>query len=104
MHTPVRYPNAYVWLVFVSAMDIMLTWIVLAFGGWEANIIAARVLDRWGLPGMVVFKFAIIFLVICLCEFIGHRDDAAGRRLAHWGVGLSCIPIVLAFYLLFMHR
>src|SRR5262249_30759008 len=32
---PVRYPNEYVWLVFVSALDVMLTWVVLSTGGGE---------------------------------------------------------------------
>ena len=38
--SPVLYENHYTWFVLVSALDIMLTWLVLHAGGREANAIA----------------------------------------------------------------
>ena len=70
----VLYPNHYTWLVFVSAMDIMMTCTVIVFGGHEVNVIANFFLRRWGLPGMVMFKFALVVVVIGLCELIGRRN------------------------------
>ena len=98
--SPVLYENHYAWFVLVSALDLMLTWIVLHAGGREANAIAAAVLQRWGLEGMVVFKFALVVFVIALCEVIGRRNHAAGRRLATWAVALTCLPLVVAVGLL----
>ena len=98
--SPVLYENHYTWFVLVSALDIMLTWLVLHAGGREANAIAAAVLQRWGLEGMVVFKFALVVFVIALCEVIGRRNHAAGRRLATWAVALTCVPLVIAVLLL----
>lgn len=96
----VRYPNLYTWFVFVSALDAMLTYLVLHFGGYEANRLAASVLEQWGFRGMVIYKFALITLVIVLCEAIGRRDDAWGRTLGIIGIALTCAPLVVAIGIL----
>jgi hypothetical protein len=103
---PVRYPNHYVWLVFLSALDIMFTRVVLHVGGTEANPLAMLVISRWGLPGMVIFKFLLVSVVILLCETVGRRDDQAGRRLCEFGIVITCVPVLLALLLLLrrLHR
>jgi len=95
---PVLYPNIYVWFVFLSALDIMLTWVVLYIAGpeAEANLLANWVVKRWGLPGMAVYKFALVFGIVCLCEAVGRRKEGTGRRLAEWCVAITAIPVVLA--------
>ena len=98
--SPVLYENHYTWFILVSALDVMFTWIVLHAGGREANALAAAVLNRFGLGGMVVFKFALVIFVIVLCEIIGRRSRSAGRRLATWAVGLTCVPLIIAVMLL----
>jgi hypothetical protein len=99
----VRYPNEYVWFVFVSALDLMLTWIVLHFGGREANGIANTILQRFGLVGFVVFKFGLVILVISLCEVIGRHNDRAARRIASFAVVVTCLPVILSLVLLLTH-
>ena len=94
------YENTYVWLIFVSCLDIMLTWIVLWRGGKEANLLAAGIIDRFGLVGIVVFKLAIVVFVIGLCEHIGRRNRGAGRKFARAAVGISAVPVMVAFILL----
>ena len=42
------YQNEYAWFLLVSALDVMLTWVILALGGREANAIANSVLARMG--------------------------------------------------------
>ncbi len=98
--SPVLYENHYTWFVLVSALDLMLTWVILHAGGREANAIAAAVLQRWGLEGMVIFKFALVVFVIALCEVIGRRNLAAGKKLVSWAVALTCVPLVIAVMLL----
>ena len=95
-----RYENIYVWLIFIAALDIMLTWVVLYHGGREANVLAATILDHFGLPGMVVFKFALVLVVIAVCEAIGQRSALTGLTFARWAVALSCVPVVVGFTLL----
>lgn len=101
---PVMYPNAYTWFVFVSAMDIMLTWVILWQGGAEVNPVARIVIERWGLNGAIVFKFALAIFVIGICEYIGRRRGSTGRRLAVAAVAISAIPVAYSLLLLAAHR
>ena len=101
--TPVLYQNHYVWFVFVSALDIMLTWVVLFHEGYEANLIADHIIRRYGLAGLVLYKFALVTFVVCLCEFIGRRSHGAGQRLARWAIAITCIPVIMALAQLLIH-
>jgi len=104
VHPPVIFPNTYTWFVFVSAMDIMLTWIILWHGGAEVNPVARAVIDRWGLNGAIAFKFALAVFVIVICEYIGRRKQQTGRRLATAAVVISAIPVAYSLLLLSAHR
>ena len=101
--THVRYPNLYAWLVLVSSLDVMLTWTILHVGGLEANPLARAIVERFGLPGMVLFKMAIVVLAIVIGEEIGRRDVALGRRYVCYAIALSATPVVLALLLLARH-
>ncbi len=96
LREPLLYQNAYVWFVLVSSLDVMLTWVVLAYGGREANGLARFALRRFGLVGLVGFKFVLVVFIICLCEVIGRRSPVGGKRLAEWSVALTCVPLVIA--------
>jgi len=93
----VLYPNTYAWFVLLASLDIMLTWIVLHFGGEELNVVAQWVLARWHLIGMVVFKMSVVLLVICSCEVVGRRNAVVGRRLSGWAVAISSVPVMLGY-------
>ena len=99
---PMRYPNPYVWLVLVSALDIFLTILVLyAWKGHEVNPIAAAIIAHMGFQWTVVFKYALIVLVIIICEVVGRRNDRTGWKLAMVGIMLSAFPVAYPFALLF---
>lgn len=91
-----RYQDLYVWLVLVSALDIMLTWVILYLGGYEVNGVAAYVIHHFGLGGMVTFKFIMVIVVVLICESLGKRSQSAGKRLAQIAIALTCIPIAVA--------
>ncbi|MBU0616708.1 MAG: hypothetical protein KKI02_03225 [Planctomycetes bacterium] len=103
-----RYPNAYVWFIFLAALDIMLTYLILhpvlfprdvtmtESRGAEENVVAGWVIERWDVPGMVVFKFVLVAVVVVLCEVIGRHRDATGRRIAEWAVAVTVIPVLVA--------
>lgn len=115
-HRGVLYPNCYTWYVFLSALDIMLTYLILhplfsspgtAFDatnpygvyeqrGHEVNVLADWVIKLAGVPGMVVYKFALVALVIGICEIVGRRRFQIGLRVAEWAIALSCIPVIIA--------
>ena len=95
-----RFENAYTWLVFVSALDIMLTALVLYRGGYEANALAAAVINRFDLPGMIAYKFCLVAVVIMICEAIARWNVAAGRRFVVAAVIISAYPVAVGFGLL----
>jgi len=64
--------------------------------GVEHNTLADWIIQRWAVPGMVAFKFALVILVVCICEVVGRRKRETGRRLAEWAVAISAIPVVVA--------
>src|SRR5262245_22314701 len=106
MNTPRRevlFPNGYVWFVLVSALDIMLTWVVLHLGGREANALAERVIFHFGLPGLVAYKFVLVIVVIAVCEIVGRRNREKARKLLSVGIMVTCMPVVLALALLKLH-
>ena len=100
---PMRYPNEYVWFLLFSSMDVMLTWAILIMGGAEVNPLAALVIDQWGLPGAIAFKFSLILVVVLTCEAIGRKVDRAARNLAQAAVVISAMPVMFSLALLLLH-
>jgi hypothetical protein len=93
---PVALPGIYPWFVLVSALDVLLTWVILHLGGMEANAVAAWVIRNYDLPGLVVFKFGLVVLVVLICEVLARRNPVAARRLGWSAVGLTCVPLLVA--------
>jgi hypothetical protein len=93
------YPNCYVWYVFLASLDIMLTWIILSppFLGREVNWLANKIIEFGGLHAMIPYKFALVFVVISICEIVGRANRDRGRRLAEWSVAITSIPVIVAF-------
>ena len=52
------FQQLYVWTVFMAAMDVMLTWVILSRTGDEVNPLARLVIVEWGMAGACAFKFA----------------------------------------------
>ncbi len=96
-HRPVLYPDQYVWYVFASSLDIIVTVFVLSHLGMrEANTFAQWSIDRFGTWGLIGLKFLSVILVVCVCEYIGRRKHVAGRRLACWSILASLLPVLAA--------
>lgn len=100
---PVLFPNAYVWFVFLSSLDVMLTWAILKRDGTEVNPIAAYVIELWGLNGAIAFKFSLMIFVIIVCEIVGQKRPSAGKRLIRLCVLVSALPVTWSLFLLLMH-
>ena len=98
-----RYQEQYVWLTFLSSLDIMLTWHILRKGGEEVNPVARIVIDTWGLGGAVAFKFSLMLFVIISCEIIGRKVDKTGRNLIHFAIFVSALPPIWSVVLLMLH-
>ncbi|MBG84451.1 MAG: hypothetical protein CMJ40_07900 [Phycisphaerae bacterium] len=90
----VRFPNLYLWLTFLSALDVVLTRVILYFGGTEVNPLADWIIDQWGQMGMSLFKFAIVAFVIIICEYTARMDMKMAFRLALAGCIISALPVL----------
>lgn len=95
-----RYQNSYALFVFVSCLDIILTWVILYRGGEEVNPVAKLVIDAWGLPGAIIFKLSLMLFVIIACEIVGRNSDLKGRVLALVAILISSFPVVWSLTLL----
>jgi hypothetical protein len=93
----VLYPNQYAWYVLVSSLDLMMTNTVMNyFGAHEVNTIADRAIAWAGFWGLIGLKFATVVLVVAICEFVGGRRPALGKKVAEWAVAISAVPVVIA--------
>lgn len=100
----VKFPYFYLALIFVSALDLILTYVVLLIGGIEVNPIANAVLQSPAdFHGLIAYKFLIVAAVVLICEYISRHADTTGRRLAGWAVGISAFPVVWSTLLLLNH-
>ncbi len=99
----VLYPQAYIWFVFLSAMDVCMTVMVLHWGGSEVNVLADAVIQRWGLAGMVTYKFVLVGVIVTICEVIGRRKRRVGKAVSVFAVVITAVPVVIAFVLLLGH-
>ena len=97
----VRYPNHYTWLVLVATLDIFMTFVILTLGGWEANAIAASIMAKFGLAGMVVFKMVMTSVAIVIAEEVGRRDERKGRKFAEYAIVISAFPVIFALTLIY---
>ena len=96
-----RYQNAYVWLVLVSALDVILTALVLyVWQGDEVNPVAETIIRQKGFGWIVAFKLGMCVLVVVICEVVGRRDDRLGRQLAIVAVVINAFPVAFTFVLL----
>ncbi len=99
-----RFQEHDVWLIFVSSLDIMLTWVILRNGGEEVNPVARLVIDAWGLNGAIAFKFALMLFVIVSCEVIARVRPVTARLLIWFGVLVSAFPPIWSVGLLIFHH
>lgn len=95
----VLYPQAYLWFVFLSSLDVMLTWCILALGGNELNPLARLVIDYGDLYGLVAYKFVLVSLVLLICEFVGMRRPTIGYTVAVFAVVITALPVVISLTL-----
>ena len=108
-----RYQNAYVWIVFFSFMDVLLTWVILLFGKnatIEINPVARFVIDGWGglgglgMAGASGLKFTLVVLAIVICEIVGRSSDRKGRLLSRTLACIAAAPVVWSLWLLLMNQ
>ncbi len=78
-HLPLEEESAV--FILVNFADVVLTGLAFRFGAREANIAANWVLDRFGLIGMVVYKFVLVTFVLLVCQYIHPTHPRTARAV-----------------------
>lgn len=94
LQQPALYPDHYAWYVLVSALDVMVTWVVLTLGGAEVNAVALAALRAGGVWGLLALKTASIVVVVLICEYVGRARPGTGLSVARLAVMVSSLPVV----------
>lgn len=93
----VLYPDRYVWYLFASTLDIIVTVTLLRHLGFrEANSFAQKSIDYFGTWGLIGLKFLSVIVVIFICEYVGRRRERLGRTLALLAIAASLFPVAFA--------
>jgi len=88
--------------ILVSALDVFMTYLALRYSEegktsrviGEGNAIAGYFINRWGIRGMVYFKFAGVTVVVLLAQIIAQHKMTSARRLLNFGsIVVSCVVI-----------
>lgn len=62
-------------------------------GGYEVNPLVCKVIAHGGLLGLLSYKFALVILVILICEYLASRRRPIGRWLARLSIVLTALPV-----------
>lgn len=99
-----RFPNRHLVFATLGLCDFVQTCFIISLGGEESNAIALWLIQRWGLAGAAVYKFALVGGIIALVEYLAARDEHAARRLANYSLILGALPVVFGLFLLTLHH
>jgi len=72
--------------ILVNALDVFMTYLLLVTGNFiESNQIANFFLARWGMKGMVYFKFGLVAVVVVIAQIVARKKFTTGRNLLKFG-------------------
>ena len=87
--------------ILVNLADLLLTGAAFYFGAREVNVLADWVLTRWGLTGMVIYKFALVTFIIMTCQYIYALKPKTARFVLLFGSAAYGILITVVTFALF---
>jgi hypothetical protein len=92
-------------LVFLSAVDLLMTYTLLWQGRlfYESNPVAQWFFQRWNIAGMTAFKFGVVGVVVVLGETIERHRPGVGRAILVLGCIAALLVIAQGFRLLIEH-
>lgn len=101
-HLP--FENEITLYIFVSALDVFMTYILMRSGTFkEGNPIARYFFDRWGMKGMIYFKFGMVAFVIVLAQIIATKRPKAAHMLLKFATLVVGGVVVYSLFLFLRH-
>lgn len=90
--------------IFVSALDVFLTYLLIVQDGFhEGNPVARFFLNHWGMRGMIYFKFGMVAFVAVLAQIIARRQLETARRLLNLATVIVICVLIYSLTLLARH-
>lgn len=88
--------------IFANCLDALMTKFLLNFPQFrESNGVANYVLQKWGMPGMICYKFVIVAGVVVIAQIIAQRNIKVAKRLLIFG---AIFFFAVAFYSAYLYR
>ena len=98
--THLQFPTEYGLFLAVNMLDLVMTMLFIERGGGEANPLANWILLAGGKTGFIVYKVALVLLVIALCEVVARKRRLAARLLVAFGilsVGIIAVSSIVRY-------
>jgi hypothetical protein len=96
------------WFLLLNCLDAALTYIMLMYPRFEheptaieANQMAKFFLDRWGIAGMLAFKFASAVFVCAVVLLIAQKNVQTARRTLMLGTLILFAVVAYSVHLAF---
>ncbi len=97
-HLPLETETCF--FILANALDAIMTRMLLNFPQFrESNVIADTILDRFGMPGMIAFKFTIVAAVVIIAQIIAPRKLHVARYLLIGGTVFVFAVVIYSCYL-----
>jgi hypothetical protein len=90
------------WFVLASALDFMMTYIMLQHQEVqfvESNPIALFFINHWGIKGLLYFKMAVVAFVALICQIIARENLQLGRKVLFAGTAIVGTVVVYSVLL-----
>lgn len=101
---PMHAENELMLFVFVSALDIFATYILLRDGNFvESNPIAQFFFNRWGMKGMIYFKLGMVAGICTIAHVVSLQRPEWAQRLLWFASAVVTIVVVYSVMLLVRH-
>lgn len=101
-HLP--FENEITLYIFVSALDVFMTYILMRSGTFqEGNPVARYFFDRWGMKGMIYFKFGMVAFVIVLAQIIATKRPRAAEYLFKFATLVVGGVVMYSLFLFLRH-
>lgn len=101
-HLPLETETCF--FILANALDAIMTRVLLRLPQFrESNEIADSILDRFGMPGMIAFKFIIVAAVVIIAQVIARRKLHVARYLLIGGTIIVFAVVIYSGYLWVAH-
>ena len=92
------YEDEYILLAIISAIEVVVCFLYLQFGGHLFTTFIDTVIQQTGIYGLLTFKLLLVALVVFTCETLGYRKPTLGRKVVNVVNLLSVVTLSVVVY------